>query len=147
MAPLPEESFIIAPAFYCCQLDLMGPLKLYVPRHNMNGLAEWKIRPVSESLEAAGILKMRLHANGFLTVLKLIKSDLNNLLFSYSYRCSQENSSMLELIFPTLLRIGRSNSLALDGPIMMPKDPGELMDGIIGAYESFFKVWNTSLIL
>ena len=35
MAPLPDESFIIAPAFYCCQLDLMGPLKLYVPGHSI----------------------------------------------------------------------------------------------------------------
>merc|ERR1712177_98175 len=29
MAPLSDESFIITPAFYCCQLDLKGPLKLY----------------------------------------------------------------------------------------------------------------------
>ena len=53
---------------------------------------------------------------------------------------------MLKLILPNLLRIGRNNSRALDGPITMPKNPGELMDKIIGAYESFFKVWNTSLI-
>ena len=53
---------------------------------------------------------------------------------------------MLKLIFPNLLRIGRNNNRALDGPITMPKNPGELMDKIVGAYESFFKVWNTSLI-
>ena len=53
---------------------------------------------------------------------------------------------MLKLIFPNLLRIGRNNTRALDGPITMPKNPGELMDKIVGAYESFFKVWNTSLI-
>ena len=28
----------------------------------------------------------------------------------------------------------------------MPKNPGELMDKIVGAYESFFEIWNTSLI-
>ena len=56
-----------------------------VSGHNMNGLAERKIRSVSESLEAAGILKMRLHATGFQTVLKLIENDLNNLPFGYSY--------------------------------------------------------------
>ena len=35
MAPLPDESFIVAPVFYCCQLDLMRPLKLYVLGHNI----------------------------------------------------------------------------------------------------------------
>ena len=35
MALLPDESFTIAPAFYCCQLNLMGPIKLYVPGHSM----------------------------------------------------------------------------------------------------------------
>ena len=28
----------------------------------------------------------------------------------------------------------------------MPKNPGELIDKIVGVYESFFEVWNTSLI-
>ena len=110
-----------------------------VSGHNINGLAERKIRPVSESLEAADFLKMRLHANGFQTVLKLIENDLNNLLFGYSYGRSQENSSMLRLVFPNLLRIGRGDNRALDGPITMPMDPGELMDGIVGAYESFLE--------
>ena len=64
----------------------------------------------------------------------------------YSYGRNQENSPMLKLIFPNLLRIGRNNTRALDGPITMPKNPGELMDKIVGAYESFFEVWNTSLI-
>merc|ERR1711867_190294 len=117
-----------------------------VSGHNMNGLAERKIGSVSESLKATGILKMRLHATGFQTVLKLIKNDLNNLPFGYSYGRSQENSPMLKLIFPNLLRIGRNNTRALDGPITMPKNPGQLMDKIIGAYESFFEVWNTSFI-
>ena len=89
---------------------------------------------------------MRLHATGLQTVLKLIENDLNNLPFGYSYGRSQENSPMLKLIFPNLLRIGRNNTQALDGPITMPKNPGELMDKIVGTYESFFKVWNTSLI-
>ena len=73
----------------------------------MNGLAERKIRSVSESLEAAGILKMRLHATGFQTVLKLIENDLNNLPFGYSYGRSLENPPVLRLILPNLLRISR----------------------------------------
>ena len=97
-------------------------------------------------MEAAGILKIRLHATGFQTILKLIENDFNNLPFGYSYGHSQENSPMLKLIFPNLLRIGRNNNRALDGLITMPKNSGELMDKIVGAYESFFEVRNTSLI-
>merc|ERR1711867_310943 len=115
-----------------------------VSGHNMNGLAERKIKSVSESLEAAGNLKMRLHATGFQTVLKLIENDLNNLPFGYSYGRSQENSPMLKLIFQNLLRIRRNNIRALNGPLTISRSPGELMDGIVGAYGSFFKVWNTS---
>ena len=89
---------------------------------------------------------MRLHTIGFQTILKLIENDLNNLPFGYSYGHSQVNSPMLKLIFPNLLRIGRNNSQASDGSITMPKNPGKLMDKIVGAYESFFEVWNTSFI-
>ena len=39
---------------------------------NINRLAERKIRPVSESLESAGILKMKLHVTEFQSVSKLI---------------------------------------------------------------------------
>merc|ERR1712082_329022 len=35
MASLLNESLIVAPTFYYCQLDLIGPLKLYVPGHSM----------------------------------------------------------------------------------------------------------------
>ena len=35
MAPVSDEGFTVVPVLYCCQLDLKGPLKLYVPGHNM----------------------------------------------------------------------------------------------------------------
>ena len=46
---------------------------------------------------------------------------------------------MLRLVFPNLLRIGRGDNRALDEPITIPMDPGELMDGIADAYESFLE--------
>ena len=99
----------------------------------MEGLAEQKIRSVSKSLEAEGILKIRLHATEFLTILKMIENDFYNLPFGYSYGRSLENSPILRLIFPNLLRVGRGNSRAMDGPLTMLRSSGELMDRVGGA--------------
>ena len=89
---------------------------------------------------------MRMHATGLQIVLKLIENDFDYLPFSYSYGCNQENSPVLELIFPNLHRIGRNNIRALDGPVTMPKNPGELIDKTVGIFDNFFEIWNTSLI-
>ena len=35
---------------------------------------------------------------------------------------------------------------ALNGPVRMPKGPGELMKRVEKGYSAFFKIWNTSLI-
>ena len=110
-----------------------------VSEHSMEGLAEYNIRSVAKSLEADGILRMKLHTTGFQTILKLIKNGLDNLLFGYSCGCSQVNSPVLKLIFPNLLRIGRNNSQASNGPITMLKSSGKLMDCIIGIYGCFSK--------
>ena len=77
-----------------------------VSEHSMEGLAEHNIRSVAKSLEADGILRMKLHTTGFQTILKLIKNNLDKLLFGYSCGCSQVSSTVLKLIFPNLLRIG-----------------------------------------
>ena len=69
---------------------------------------------------------MRLHATGLQTVLKLIENDLNNLPLGFSYGRESDNSPLLKLIFPNMLKIGRLNSRALNGPGRMPKGPGEL---------------------
>ena len=35
MGPMAEESFMVAPPFYVCQVDIFGPCHLYVPGHSM----------------------------------------------------------------------------------------------------------------
>merc|ERR1712115_354329 len=108
-----------------------------VSEHSIGKLAEQKVRSVSKSQEADGILKIKLYIAGFQTILELIGNNFNNLLFDYSYGCSQVNPSMMKLIFLNLLRIGRNNCLASDGPITMLKNPGMLLDLIAGLYRSY----------
>ena len=117
-----------------------------VQGHNWHGSVERKIRSVQECLEKMDIANMRLHATGLQTCLKLVENDLNNVPLGYSYSRDSNNSPLLRLIFPNLLKIGRLNTRALDGPIRMPAGPGELMEKIERGYSSFFKIFNTTMI-
>ena len=117
-----------------------------VSGHNMHGSVERKIKSVQECLEKMDVANMKLHATGLQTILKLIENDLNNLPLGYSFGRDSNNSPLLRLIFPNLLKIGRLNTRALDGPIRMPVGPGELMQKIEKGYSSFFKIWNTTMV-
>lgn len=117
-----------------------------VSGHNYHGLVEHKIRSVQECLDKSDVGGMRLHATGLQTFCKLIESDLNNLPMGYSYARDSDNSPLLKLIFPNMLRIGRNNSRALEGPIKLPSGPTDLMKKVEKAYEVFFKLWNVTMI-
>ena len=73
-------------------------------------------------------------------------TSLNNLPLGYSYSRDSDNSPLLKLIFPNMLRIGRLNNRALSGPVRMPAGPGELMEKIEDSYSSFFRIWNTTMV-
>ena len=78
-----------------------------VSGHNFHGLVERKIRTVQECLEECGFGTMRLHATGLQTVMKLVENDMNNLPIGFSYGRDSDNSPLLKLIFPNMLRCGR----------------------------------------
>ena len=69
-----------------------------VSGHNYNGLVERKIRSIQECLDQSGFSKLKYHATGLQTVLKLIENDLNNLSLGYSYGRNSDNSPILRLI-------------------------------------------------
>ena len=222
MGPLPDESFTVAPPFYVCQLDIYGPIHVYVPGHSMalrnkkvlesllyvltfacpvskcinlqvienkacdgivdgitrlgcevgmpkliltdqdsgiikaleesevslkdlqlvvykekgivfrtapvsghnyHGLCERKILAVQEILQRMEVDKMRLHATGYQTLMKLIENEVNNLPVGFTYGRHSDNSPLLKLVYPNLLRFGRNNQRSLNGPIKVPKNP------------------------
>ena len=71
---------------------------------------------------------------------------MNNLPMGFSYSRDSDNSPLLKLIFPNMLKIGRINSRALDGPIKLPKGPGDLMKKVEKAYNIFYKIWNITMV-
>ena len=86
-----------------------------VSGHNYHGLVEVKIRTVQECLATCDLDKLRLHATGLQTLCKLVENDMNNLPMGFSYARDANNSPLLKLIFPNMLRIGGMNSSPLLG--------------------------------
>ena len=117
-----------------------------VSGHNMHGACERKIKSIQECMEESDFSNMRLHACGLQTLLKLIENDINSLPLGYSYGRDADNSPLLKLIFPNMLRVGRNNRRALDGPVRMPSSPGELMQKVQKGYSMFYKVFNEAMV-
>ena len=70
---------------------------------------------------------MRLHAIGLQTVLMLVDNDSNNLPLGFSYVRDFDYSPLLKFIFQNRLKIRKLNTRASNGPVRLPKGPGEFM--------------------
>ena len=101
---------------------------------------------MQECLDKCDLTKLRLHATGLQTLCKLIENDMNNLPMGFSYARDADNSPLLKLIFPNMLKIGRMNTRSLDGPIRLPSGPQELMEKVEKAYTVFYKLWNIAMV-
>ena len=101
---------------------------------------------MQNSLEEAGLHSKRIHATGLQTLLKLVENQLNNLPLGFTYGRDQDNTSLLKMLTPNMLRVGRSNERALDGPMRMPAGNGDLLKEVTKIYNSWFKVWNVSYL-
>ena len=117
-----------------------------VSGHNFTGLVERKIRTVQEAFQRIDLGNMRLHATGLQTLAKLIENDINNVPLGFSYGRDADNTPLLKLITPNLLKIGRLHSRALDGPVKFPTGPKDLMVKVEQAYDAFFKIWNATMV-
>ena len=117
-----------------------------VSGHNYHGAVERKIYSIQKIFEEMGLEKMRLHSTGLQTFCKLAENECNNLPLGYCYGRQSDNSPVLKIITPNLLKIGRLNSRSLDGPIRLPKGPGELMEKVEKVFKVFYSLWNTTLV-
>ena len=77
---------------------------------------------------------------------KVVENDFNNLPLGFGYARDGENSPLLKMIFPNMLKIGRVNKRALQGPVRLPKGPGDLMKKVEKLYDVFYKLWNTTMV-
>ena len=117
-----------------------------VAGHDRHGHVERVIRSVQESFEDCGLKKKILHATGLQTVCKLVENQYNNLPLGYHYARDADNSPLLKIITPNMLRVGKVNRRAIDGPIRMPKDRLEILARVNESYDSWFKVWAETMV-
>ena len=117
-----------------------------VSGHDRHGHVERVIRSIQESFEDTGMKSKILHATGLQTICKLVESQYNNLPIGYHYGRSADNTPLLWIITPNMLRVGRVNKRSLDGPIKLPASRMEILSRVDEVYETWFKIWRKTLV-
>ena len=114
--------------------------------HNEHGLVERSIRSLQDSMEECGLSKKRLTATGLQTLCKLMENDCNNLPFGFKYDRDQDNTEVLKILTPNMMRHGRINCRSLAGPLRLPHGASEMAAKVSSTYEAWYKVWSDSYI-
>ena len=108
-----------------------------VAGHNFSGLIERKIRSVQECFERIGLKNKRLHATGLQSMAKLVEMQMNNLPLGFSYGRDADNTPILKLVTPNLMRVGRIHSRVVDGPLRFPTGPKDIMEKVEQSFDAF----------
>ena len=114
--------------------------------HHQHGLVEAIIKSMQETFEECGLKKKRIHALGWQTFCKLAENAFNNLPIGYSFARDQDNTELLKILTPNMLRVGRINSRALQGPIRLPVDKKEMLEIVETTYEGWFKIFKETVV-
>ena len=109
--------------------------------HDQHGKVERTIRTIQDSLEDFGWKKMRIHAMGVQTLCKQVENAYNNLPLGYRYERGQDNTKTLKMLVPNMLRLGRINSRALDGPVRLSNENRKMLGEVQDRYEAWYKIW------
>ena len=109
--------------------------------HNEHGLVERIIRSLQESLEESGLRNQRLTATGLQTLSKLIENDYNNLPAGFKYDRDQDNTEVLKILTPNMMRHGRINTRSLSGPLKLPNGASDMVERVEKSYKAWYKVW------
>ena len=117
-----------------------------VSGHHQHGLVERVIRSIQETFEDYGLKSKRLHSMGWQTFCKLAENSYNNLPFGYSHGRDQDNTELLRILTPNMLRVGRCNNRALNGPIKLPVNRQELLGHVEKLYAGWFKVFKDTVV-
>ena len=117
-----------------------------VSGHNQHGQVERVVRSVQESLHDCGVTKLRLHATGLQTFLKLVENTYNNAPIGYRHGRDVDNGPILKTISLNMMRVGRSNSRALEGNFRLPVGGSEMVDKVDKLYQAYYKLWKVSVV-
>ena len=114
--------------------------------HSQHGQVERVIRSLQQSLDDCGLKKERLHATGLQTLCKIVENAYNSLPIGYSYDRDQDNTQILKIICPNMLKMGHKNQRQLEGPIRLARGTRELLVKVEKLYEAWFNVWRDTVV-
>ena len=109
--------------------------------HNEHGLVERIIRSLQDSMEESGLKTQRLTATGLQTLCKLVENEYNNLPAGFKYDRDQDNTEVLKILTPNMMRHGRINTRSLSGPLKLPNGASEMVERVEKGYKAWYKVW------
>ena len=99
-----------------------------------------------DALADSGALNRALHATGLQTVMKMIENQVNNVPLGYAFGRDGDNSPILRIITPSMLRHGRNNTRALDGPIELASGYDKMMERVDQTYHAWFRIWRDAWV-
>ena len=91
----------------------------------VHSLVERVIRSLQDSMEEAGLKHQRLTARGLQTLCKLIENDHNNLPLGFKFGRDEDNTEVLKILTPNMLRLGRINTRSPQTTHWCFRDGGE----------------------
>ena len=109
--------------------------------HDQHGKVERAIKTVQDSLNDVGLRKMRVHAMGLQTLCKQVENSYNNLPLGYRYDRDHDNTEILKILTPNMLKIGRINSRAVDGPVKLSNENRRILGDIQNKFEIWYRNW------
>ena len=112
-----------------------------VSGHNQHGHVERVIRSVQESFKDSGLLTGRYTATSLQTLAKVIENTYNNLPLGYHHHDDSGGNSVLKMITPNHLRMGRLNTRTLEGPMRLPANVRGQLEAITKMYKAWFNIW------
>ena len=114
--------------------------------HDRHGQVERVIRSVQEGFRDCGLGKVTLHATGLQTLCKLVETQYNNLPIGFHHSRAADNTPLLKMLTPNMLRTGRINQRSLDGPVRIPENRKEILKKVDETYSAWFKIWLNTLV-
>ena len=77
---------------------------------------------------------------------KIVENTYNSLPIGYSYDRDQDNTEILKIICPNMLKMGHKNQRQLEGPIRLARGVRELLKKVEKLYEAWFLVWRDTVV-
>ena len=114
--------------------------------HHQHGLVERTIRSIQETFNDHDLKSKRLNTIGWQTFCKLAENSYNNVPFGYSYGREQDNTELLRILTPNMLRVGKINSRVIQGPIRLPVNRKELLGHVEKIYSGWFKIFKDTVV-